>query len=218
MESTPQAKSGWGATTRTLLRTYVWSRKALIGIAIVSPTILGTIWTSTITSSIDRRLSRLTEMRSGAASETIQLDQLVSDVESKELLRTSFLASLKSANADDGLKYALDQLYRNSAQGSLRRIAALLYPDSWKERTAPYDALLASPDKDVKTVQQLSAFENDLIMGALQRNTAKQAASDRLSERIERLSRWKSTAYLALTGLTNVLTILVFLYKTGSDR
>lgn len=218
MDATPQTEQGWSATIVELVRTYVWNRKALVAVAIVSPTILTTLGTSAITASIDHQLSRLTERRAAATLETMQLDQLVRDIESRELLRTSFIAALKSANADDSLKYALDQLYRNSAQGSLRRVAALLYPDSWKERTAPYNALLATPDKDGQTVQRLSAFENDLIMGALERNTAQQAASNHLSERIASLSQWKSTAQIVLLGLINVLTILVFFYKAGSGR
>lgn len=128
---------------------------------------------------------------------------------------SSLAVGLTSTGATDPMKYALDKLYRLNAAGSLRRIAAAVYPDSWKSHTADYDALVASDYGDPATVQKLTDAENRLVQDALSRITIRQVESNRMSERIERLESRKSKLQTVLNGLMYVLTVVVFFIKTA---
>ena len=205
----------WTLRARNEFRTHIWNRRVLGAVLAASPAILASASSLVVGIVIDEKLSMLVRQRDAIGAETTQLDQFTKDFESKELLRASFLVSLANAGAADTLKFTLDKLYRLNAAGSLRRIAATIDPATWQDRIAGYDALVASDYNDAGTVRKLTGVENDLVRDARRRLTSQQAASNRLSDRIDRLQARKSSVQMVLNGLMYVVTILVFFLKTA---
>lgn len=79
------------------------------------------------------------------------------------------LLLLNSMNVKTNLKYSLDKLFRLNAQDSMRRVAAVLYPEGWKARMAPYDAITASDCAEYGKTTQLQSVEDAMIQDAAHR-------------------------------------------------
>lgn len=192
---------------------FVWNRKTFIALLIVSPAILTAIGSFLMSRSLDREIAQLTQDRDRQVETSRQLDMFSRDVQRYELDRGSLL--LAGQASDPNLRYTMDRLFRLNAQGSMRRIVAILYPDNWQERMRRHEELLQSDYGDKAAVDELQTIESNMIADAGRALTKTQESVNVVSARIEKLTAWKINMVMVGSFLVQILTILVFFLKTN---
>lgn len=199
-------------------RRYVWNRTTLIAILIVSPSIVASIATFAMSNSLDRRISRFTEERDALTRDLAALDGHVKTFEALQLDRGALLLVLNGSQADIQHKYLLDRLFRLNAKQTVRRIAAIVHPQDWQNRMAPYDALVDRDYSDAKAVQSIQAIENEMIQEAGERLTALQLRHNIVTGRIGKVESLKAQITAILASLTSALTIVIFFVTTNTKK
>ena len=194
---------------------FVWNRKTFIALLIVSPAILTAVGSFLMSRSLDREIALLTQDRDTQVETSRQLDIFSRDVQRYELDRGSLLMLLAGQASDPNLRYTMDRLFRLNAQGSMRRIVAILYPDNWQERMRRHEELLQFDYGDKAAVDELQTIESNMIADAGRALTKTQESVNGVSARIEKLTAWKINMVMVGSFLVQILTILVFFLKTN---
>ncbi len=204
-----------GAQLAHVFRTYVFTRAALIAILLTSPAILTTAVSLGIAASVDRSLANLNRDRATLAQDMGRLEVFMKEFDSYQLLRASFLLIMAADGDSQDLRYLLDRLYRQNAKGSLRRIAAVIYPQTWQETLKTYDGVVDAAYADKAAIDSLQEQEGRIIADAGAKATAYQAEINTLAGRIDRLESNKMLILTLGTSLSYVLTILIFFIRTA---
>lgn len=204
-----------GGQVRNYARNYVWNRTTLSAVLIASPAILSSIATFAISNSLDRRSTRFTEERDGITRDLGALDGQVKSFETLQLGRGALLLVLNGSQADMQYKYLLDRLFRLNAKQAVRRMAAIVHPQDWQGRMAPYDALVDQEYSDANTVHAIQAMENAMIQEAGARLTALQLRHNIVTGRIAKIDSLKAQITAVLASLTSALTIVIFFVTTN---
>ena len=200
---------------RSYARSYVWNRTTLSAILIASPAILSSIATFALSNSLDRRSARFTEERDRITRDLGALDGQVKSFETLQLGRGALLLVLNGSQADMQYKYLLDRLFRLNAKQAVRRIAAIVHPQDWQSRMAPYDALVDQDYSDARTVHAIQAMENAMVLEAGERLTALQLRHNIVTARIAKIDSLKAQITAVLASLTSALTIVIFFVTIG---
>lgn len=203
---------------RSYARNYVWNRTTLSAILIVSPAILSSIATFVLSNSLDRRSARFTEERDAITRDLGALDGHVKSFETLQLGRGALLLVLNGSQADMQYKYLLDRLFRLNAKQAVRRMAAIVHPQDWQGRIAPYDALVDQDYSDARTVQSIQAMENAMVLEAGERLTALQLRHNIVTGRIAKIDSLKAQITAVLASLTSALTIVIFFVTTNGKK
>lgn len=203
---------------RSYARNYVWNRTTLSAILIVSPAILSSIATFVLSNSLDRRSARFTEERDAITRDLGALDGHVKSFETLQLGRGALLLVLNGSQADMQYKYLLDRLFRLNAKQAVRRMAAIVHPQDWQNRMAPYDALVDQDYSDARTVQSIQAMENAIVLEAGERLTALQLRHNIVTGRIAKIDSLKAQITAVLASLTSALTIVIFFVTTNGKK
>lgn len=199
-------------------RNYVWNRTTLSAILIASPAILSSIATFAISNSLDRRSARFAEERDAVTRDLGALDGQVKSFETLQLGRGALLLVLNGSQADMQYKYLLDRLFRLNAKQAVRRMAAIVHPQDWQSRMAPYDALVDQDYSDAKTVQSIQAMENAMALEASEKLTALQLRHNIITGRIAKIESLKAQITAILASLTSALTIVIFFVTTNKQK
>jgi len=199
-------------------RNYVWNRTTLSAILIVSPAILSSIATFAMSNSLDRRSARFTEERDAITRDLGALDGQVKSFETLQLGRGALLLVLNGSQAEMQYKYLLDRLFRLNAKQAVRRMAAIVHPQDWQSRMAPYDALVDQDYSDAKTVQTMQAMENAMVIEAGERLTTLQLRHNIITGRIAKIESLKAQITAVLASLTTALTIVIFFATTNRKK
>jgi hypothetical protein len=196
-------------------RNYVWNRTTLSAVLIASPAILSSIATFAMSNSLDRRISRFTAERDAITRDLGALDGHVKSFETLQLGRGALLLVLNGSQADMQHKYLLDRLFRLNAKQAVRRMAAIVHPQDWQGRMAPYDALVDQDYSDAGTVQSIQAMENAMVQEAGEKLTALQLRHNIVTGRIAKIDSLKAQITAVLASLTSALTIVIFFITTN---
>jgi hypothetical protein len=206
---------GFGEWLAGHARHYVWNRTTLSAVLIASPAILSSIATFSMSNSLDRRSARFTEERDGLTRDLAALDGHVKSFETLQLGRGALLLVLNGSQADTRYKYLLDRLFRLNAKQAVRRMAAIVHPQDWQSRIAPYDTLVDQDYSDAVTVQAIQAMENAMVIEAGEKLTALQLRHNVVTGRIGKIESLKAQITAALASLTSALTIVIFFITTN---
>jgi hypothetical protein len=196
-------------------RRYVWNRTTLVAILLVSPSIVSSIATFAISNSLDRRIARFADERDTLTRNLTALDGQVKTFETLQLSRGAFLLVLNGSQADMQFKYLLDRLFRQNAKQAVRRMAAIVHPQDWQNRMAPYEALVDQDYSDAKTVRDIQAIENTMVMEAGAQLTALQLRHNIVTGRMSKIESLKTQISTVLASLTTALTIAIFFVTTN---
>ena len=203
---------------RSYARSYVRIRTTLSAILIASPAILSSIATFALSNSLDRRSARFTEERDAITRDLGALDGHVKSFETLQLGRGALLLVLNGSQADMQYKYLLDRLFRLNAKQAVRRMAAIVHPQDWQGRMAPYDALVDQSYSDAGTVQSIQAMENAMVQEAGEKLTALQQRHNIVTGRIAKIDSLKAQITAVLASLTSALTIVIFFITTNRTK
>lgn len=198
------------------LKKYVWNTTTFKAILFLSPAILTSIGSIAMSVSIDNKVAELNKDREAITSNSGKLENFVRDFDTYQLQRTANQIILASTNGEDKLKYMLDKRYRLGAQASMRRIVSIIHPADWQARMADYEKITVTDYEDVATVQKLQDMENEISIEAGRRLTLLQAANNKLSEEIDKLTNWKTLATNIGNYIMYGLTIILFFFRTNS--
>jgi hypothetical protein len=143
------------------------------------------------------------------------LERFVAQFQANELGRGTLNLLMTAVSADMQLRYLGDNLYRaNSASiGSLRRAAAIVYPDRWQAVLKPYEETIARGYDSPDAVQRLQEFENRVIADALATITRDQERINALNAAHERYERWRGFIASTLAYLAIALSITLFVFR-----
>jgi len=197
---------------------YVWNRTTLSAILIASPAILSSIATFAMSNSLDRRIGRFTTEREQLVRDLGALDGHTRTFETLQLGRGALLLVMNGSQADMRFKYLLDRLFRQNAKQAMRRMAAIVHPQSWQARMAAYDALVDKEYSDAGTVQNIQAIESTMVLEAGERLTALQLRQNIVSGRIDKIESLKGQFTAVLASLTSALTIVIFFITTNRKK
>jgi len=195
---------------------YVWNRTTFMALLFISPAILTSIGSTAMSVSIDRQVAALAKDKEAVTDSSGKLENFVRDFDAYRLQRSANLIVLSGTNGEDKLKYMLDKLYRLNSQASMRRIVSITHPSDWQKRMAAYEKITVTEYEDPATVQKLQSMENEVSIEAGRRLTALQAANNRLSEKIDKLTNWKTLIASIGNYIVYALTALLFFLKTNS--
>ncbi|WP_428667132.1 hypothetical protein [Reyranella sp.] len=143
------------------------------------------------------------------------LERFVAQFQANELGRGTLNLLMTAVSADMRLRYLGDNLYRaNSASiGSLRRAAAIVYPERWQSVLKPYEETIARGYDSPDDVRRLQEFENKVTADALSTITRGQRRLNELSAAIERYERWRGFIASTLAYLAVALSIALFVFR-----
>jgi hypothetical protein len=193
----------------------VFLRRLLVAMLFAAPSI-GSWFSSNI---IYLRLDEL-ELPLKKEVETLKagmsdLERFVAQFQANELGRGTLNLLMTAVSADMQLRYLGDNLYRaNSASiGSLRRAAAIVYPERWRAVLKPYEETIARGYDSPADVQRLQEFENKVIADALSTITRDQQRLNELGAAIERYERWRGFIASTLAYLAVALSVVLFVFR-----
>jgi len=204
-------------TLQAMWLRYIWNSKTFVAILWVSPAILTTLGSFLMSLSIGRDIADIDAEVGRDTRSMAVLEQVTGEVERLQLARASMLLVLTGQNSDDVLRYTADQLYRLSAQKWMRRVLAVLYPDDWQQRIERHQGLVAKGYRDREAVDELQHLEDNLILDASKAMTTLQECINTASTRREKLDGWRNLIQLIGYSFIQILTILIFFWKTEAS-
>lgn len=186
-----------------------------IGLLVASPAIFTWVAGLLLEVSVDNRLRPLNAQIAQITETGDYLNGFVARFEEAELNRGVTNLTLTAVNAPANFRYLADNLYRinSGALGSLRRAAAIVYPDSWQDMMKTYEKTLTDGYSTPEEVAALQAVDNDVMLGARKQLTAfeKQLVGMRADAgALETRRRWIS---MFLQPLGIIFTLLAFIYN-----
>ncbi len=154
-------------------------------------------------------------------TEISDLERFVTQFQGNELSRTTLNLLMSAVSAEMQLRYIGDNLYRASSVsiGSLRRAAAIVYPDRWQATLKPYEETIAQGYDSPSVVQKLQEFENKVVADALSRISRDQERINVLTDLHDEYERKRRFIAGTLTYLAIAVSIFLFafrLYTSGS--
>jgi hypothetical protein len=193
----------------------VFLRRFLVALLFAAPSIGSWFSSNAIYLRLDE-LERPLKIESEALKAGMSdLERFVAQFQANELGRGTLNLLMTAVSADMQLRYLGDNLYRaNTASiGSLRRAAAIVYPDRWQAVLKPYEETIARGYDSPDVVQRLQEFENKLIADALSTITRDQERLNALSAAHERYERWRAFIASTLAYLAVALSIALFVFR-----
>jgi hypothetical protein len=193
----------------------VFLRRLLVALLFAAPSI-GSWFSSNVIylrlDELERPLKKEVETLKTGMSD---LERFVAQFQANELGRGTLNLLMAAVSADMQLRYLGDNLYRaNSASiGSLRRAAAIVYPERWKAVLKPYEETIARGYDGPADVQRLQELENRVIADALSTITHDQRRLNELGATIERYERWRGFIASTLAYLAVALSIALFVFR-----
>ena len=154
-------------------------------------------------------------------TEISDLERFVTQFQGNELSRATLNLLMSAVSAEMQLRYIGDNLYRASSVsiGSLRRAAAIVYPDRWQATLKPYEETIAQGYDSPSVVQKLQEFENKVVADALSRISRDQERINVLADLHDEYERKRRFIAGTLTYLAIAVSIFLFafrLYTSGS--
>ncbi len=201
-------------------RRYIWNARFLDALIITSPSVLAWIGGTIVELAVERDLRPVKSELGSIQTEMSDLDRFLTRFENNELDRGALLLLMNAASADMPLRYRSDQLYRVNvnAIGSLRRTAAIVYPDSWQEVMKPYEEIVAQDYDTPDAVASLQNIENGVIAAAKARLVRDQQRFNALADTSENYERRRGYINRTLQYLGFVLSIFLFFYKQPAPK
>jgi hypothetical protein len=143
------------------------------------------------------------------------LERFVAQFQANELGRGTLNLLMTAVAADMQLRYLGDNLYRANAAsiGSLRRAAAIVYPERWQAVLEPYEETIARGYGSPDAVQRLQEVENKVIADALSTITRGQERINALNAARARYERWRGFIASTLAYLAIALSITLFVFR-----
>jgi hypothetical protein len=201
------------ASKPSALRTFL--RRLLVALVFAAPSI-GSWFSSNIVylqlDELERPLKReIATLEAG----TRDLERFVAQFQANELGRGTLNLLMTAVSADMRLRYLGDNLYRANAAsiGSLRRAAAIVYPERWQAVLEPYEKTIARGYDSPDTVQRLQDLENEVIADALSTITRDQERINALNAAHQRYERWRGFIASTLAYLAVALSIALFVFR-----
>lgn len=195
------------------MQRFVLTRDILTAFVFVSPAVLAAAGSFVLSSSVDATISDLTSRRTELNRQMTDLNSVLREVETYELQRGAMLLVLTGQNSDMVLRYKMDKLYRLNALGSMRRVAATLYPKDWKTRIGAYEKLVTPDYSDRASIDRMQMIESDLISDAGSALTDLQASVNMIAAKIDDEMATRTAVTTLGNGLMYILTILLFFLK-----
>lgn len=202
-------------STAGIWQRYVWNRASFNAILLSAPALLTAAGSFVMSRSVDAEIAVLTQRRDRMTETARQLEGFTRDVERLQLDRAALLLVMNAQGAEPPLKFALDRLFRLNALGSMRRVAATLYPGGWKERMQPYEERTEAAYDKPETVGELQALESGMIADAGRELTMLQEKTNGVAAEIDRKTAFRTTILSVGNSLMYLVTILVFFLKTN---
>ncbi len=193
----------------------VFLRRFLLALLFAAPSIGSWVSSNVIYLRIDELERPLKKEAETRRVEMSDLERFVAQFQANELGRGTLNLLMTALAADMQLRYLGDNLHRANAAsiGSLRRAAAIVYPDRWQAILKPYEEIIAQGYDSPDAVQRLQAFENKVIADALSTITRDQARLNELTAGIERYERWRGFIASTLAYLAVALSIGLFVFR-----
>lgn len=190
-------------------------RRLLIALLFAAPSIGSWVSSNVIYLRIDELERPLKKEAETLRTNMSDLERFVAQFQANELGRGTLNLLMTAVSADMQLRYLGDNLYRANAAsiGSLRRAAAIVYPERWQAVLKPYEEILARGYDTPAVVQQLQEFENKLIAEALSTMTRDQQRLNELGAATERYERWRGFIASTLAYLAVTLSIALFVFR-----
>lgn len=190
-------------------------RRLLIALLFAAPSIGSWVSSNVIYLRIDELERPLKKEAETLRTNMSDLERFVAQFQANELGRGTLNLLMTAVSADMQLRYLGDNLYRANAAsiGSLRRAAAIVYPERWQAVLKPYEEILARGYDTPAVVQQLQEFENKLIAEALSTMTRDQQRLNELGAATERYERWRAFIASTLAYLAVTLSIALFVFR-----
>lgn len=190
-------------------------RRALLALLFAAPSIGSWFSSNVIYLRIDELQHPLKAEIATLKSNMSDLERFVAQFQANELGRGTLNLLMAALSADMKLRYLGDNLYRANAAsiGSLRRAAAIVYPDRWQAVLKPYEEVMRQGYDSPAAVERLQEFENKVIADALAKITRDQERLDALGTRVERYERWRGFIASTLAYLAVALSIALFVFR-----
>jgi len=193
----------------------IFLRRFLVAVLFAAPSIGSWFSSNVIYLRIDELERPLKKEAETLRANMSDLERFAAQFQANELGRGTLNLLMTAVSADMRLRYLGDNLYRaNSASiGSLRRAAAIVYPERWQAVLKPYVETIAQGYDSPAAVQRLQEFENEVIADALSTITRGQQRLNELSAAIERYERWRGFIASTLAYLAVALSIVLFVFR-----
>jgi len=193
----------------------IFLRRFLVAVLFAAPSIGSWFSSNVIYLRIDELERPLKKEAETLRANMSDLERFAAQFQANELGRGTLNLLMTAVSADMRLRYLGDNLYRaNSASiGSLRRAAAIVYPERWQAVLKPYVETIAQGYASPAAVQRLQEFENEVIADALSTITRGQQRLNELSAAIERYERWRGFIASTLAYLAVALSIVLFVFR-----
>lgn len=196
-------------------------RRLLVALLFALPSIGSWLSTNVVYLRLDELQQPVKVEIATLKTEISDLDRFVTQFQGNELGRATLNLLMSAVSAEMQLRYLGDNLYRASAVsiGSLRRAAAIIYPDRWQATLKPYEETIAQGYDSPSVVQKLQEFENKVVADALSRISRDQERIDALTEVHDGYERKRRFIASTLTYLAIALSVFLFafrLYTAGS--
>lgn len=190
-------------------------RRLLLALLFAAPSIGSWFSSNVIYMKLDALEQPLRAEASALKAGMNDLERFVAQFQANELSRGTLNLLMTAVAADMKLRYLGDNLYRASSAsiGSLRRAAAIIYPDRWQAVLKPYEEIVARGYDDPGAIQRLQEFENRLVADALSKITRDQERLDTLDDARRRYERWRGIVASTLAYLAVALSIGLFVFR-----
>jgi hypothetical protein len=190
-------------------------RRFLVALLLTAPSI-GSWFTSNVIymrlDELERPLkTELATLKAGMSD----LERFVAQFQANELGRGTLNLLMVAVSAEIKLRYLGDNLYRANAAsiGSLRRAAAIVYPEGWQAVLKPYEDTIAQGYDSPAAVQRLQELENKVMADALSAITRDQERINALNDAHDRYERWRGFIASTLAYLAVALSIILFVFR-----
>lgn len=195
-----------------------WRRRFLIALLLASPSIGSWLSANVIYRLLDEWQQPVKTEMANLETEISDLDRFVTRFQANELGRGTLNLLMSAVAADMQLRYLGDNLYRaNSASiGSLRRAAAIVYPERWQDTLKPYEEIVRQRYESPEIVQRLQDFENTVIEDSLSKIVRNQQRINVLAETNDRYERLRRFITSTFTYLAMALSIVLFIFELKS--
>ena len=193
----------------------VFFRRLLVALLFAAPSIGSWFSSNVIYLRIDELERPVKQELATLKAGMSDLERFVAQFQANELGRGTLNLLMTAVSADVKLRYLGDNLYRANAAsiGSLRRAAAIVYPERWQAVLKPYEDTIAQGYDSPAVIQRLQTFENKLIADALSAITRDQERINALSASHERYERWRGFIASTLAYLAVALSIALFVFR-----
>lgn len=193
-------------------------RRLLLALLFAAPSIGSWFSTNVIYMRLDDAQQPMKTEMANLKTEISDLERFVAQFQANELSRGTLSLVMTAVSADMQLRYLGDNLYRASSVsiGSLRRAAAIIYPDRWQAMLKPYEEIIAQGYDSPAAIQRLQEFENKVIADALSKISRDQERINALSAEHDEYERFRRFVASTLAYLAVALSIFLFVFRLHS--